>query len=76
MLFDASAVAVLASLAVLASAMPVFVGNNEGINGIVKRVPCPASKSTEAASADYKRGIEDEDALGDDTPGAIIACNF
>jgi hypothetical protein len=45
-----------------------------------KRIPCPEA-SDKAPSAEYKRDTTsaeegDEDALGDDRPGLIVACAF
>lgn len=54
-----------------------FTGGMSAINH-PKRIPCPEA-SDKAASEYYKRdttSAEDEDALGDDSPGIIIACDF
>ncbi|KAI1813600.1 hypothetical protein GGS20DRAFT_472724 [Poronia punctata] len=75
--FYTSLLTVLASLAAMTEALPTPAQNNN--NGLEKRIPCPPA-SPNAASADYKRDTtkddDDDDDQGDDSPGAIIACNF
>ncbi|KAI1124915.1 hypothetical protein F5Y10DRAFT_268656 [Nemania abortiva] len=82
MQFKTFILTVLTSLATTTSAMPVAAQENVGMSRAyhVKRVPCPVS-SDKSASADYKRATastleENEDDIGDDSPGFVIACNF
>ncbi|KAI1494128.1 hypothetical protein F5X96DRAFT_666198 [Biscogniauxia mediterranea] len=79
MQFHTHVLAVMALLAATASAMPVSVQSNGGMlrDNHTKRIPCPDASEL-AASADYKRdtALEEDEDLGDDSPGAVIACNF
>ncbi|KAI0391214.1 hypothetical protein F5Y17DRAFT_22334 [Xylariaceae sp. FL0594] len=61
---------VLATLAALTSALPAAApAQNNDLEHVVKRVSCPPSSK-------LRRDTAEEEAQGDDTPGAIIACDF
>ncbi|KAI0006529.1 hypothetical protein F4779DRAFT_620542 [Xylariaceae sp. FL0662B] len=68
---------ILTSLAAMSSSLPISAGDAGAVNHS-KRLPCPAA-SEAAPSEEYKRDmvpVENEDELGDDTPGNIVACAF
>ncbi|KAI2617253.1 hypothetical protein GGS26DRAFT_596576 [Hypomontagnella submonticulosa] len=80
MKFRISLLAILASLVAMIHAIPVPIQDNQAIPPVKhsKRIPCPPA-SEKAASEEYKRNTAmegDEDALGDDSPALIVACNF